>query len=129
MFIDVFDTVFENCFDLIACALAVLLLDCHNQIVKPEKYLLFVAIAEKRRYEFEEKTFKSIVDKRENIVAGCTQNHVVKLEKFVGDFHPVVTVFDVFENAFASRLFLCAFLSRDCSIFPAWHWGSLRIPF
>ena len=28
-----------------------------------------------------------------------------------------------------SRLFLCAFLSRDCSIFPAWHWGSLRIPF
>ena len=27
-----------------------------------------------------------------------------------------------------SRLFLCAFLSRDCSIFPAWHWGSLRIP-
>ena len=89
MFIDVFDTVFENCFDLIACALAVLLLDCHNQIVKPEKYLLFVAIAEKRRYEFEEKTFKSIVDKRENIVAGCTQNHVVKLEKFVGDFHPV----------------------------------------
>lgn len=62
VFIDVFDTVFENCFDLIACALAVLLLDCHNQIVKPEKYFLFVAIAEKRRYEFEEKTFKSIVD-------------------------------------------------------------------
>lgn len=25
---------------------------------------------------------------------------MVKLEKFVGDFHPVVTVFDVFENAF-----------------------------
>lgn len=62
VFIDVFDTVFENCFDLIACAIAVLLLDCHNQIVKPEKYFLFVAIAEKRRYEFEEKTFKSIVD-------------------------------------------------------------------
>lgn len=62
VFIDVLDTVFENCFDLIACALAVLLLDCHNQIVKPENYLLFVAIAEKRRYEFEEKTFKSIVD-------------------------------------------------------------------
>lgn len=62
MFIDVFDTVFENCFDLIACALAVLLLDCGNHIIKPEKDFFLVAIAEQRRYEFEEKTFKSIVD-------------------------------------------------------------------
>ena len=89
MFIDVFDTVFENCFDLIACAIAVLLLDCHNQIVKPEKDFSLVAITKKRRYEFDKKALKSIVDKRENIVAGCTQNHVVKLEKFVGDFHSV----------------------------------------
>ena len=85
MFIDVFDTVFENCFDLIACAIAILLLDCGNHLIKPEKDFFLVAIAEQRGYEFEEKTFKSIVDKRENIVAGCTQNHVVKLEKFVGD--------------------------------------------
>ena len=69
MFIDVFDTVFENCFDLIACAIAILLLDCHNQIVKPEKYFLFVAIAEKRRYEFDKKALERVVDKRENIVA------------------------------------------------------------
>lgn len=62
VFIDVFDTVFENCFDLIACALAVLLLDCGNHLIKPEKDFFLVAIAEQRRYEFEEKTFKSIVD-------------------------------------------------------------------
>lgn len=129
MFIDVFDTVFENCFDLLACAIAVLLLDCHNQIVKPEKYFLFVAIAEKRRYEFEEKNFKSIVDKRENIVAGCTQNHVVKLEKFVGDFHPVVTVFDVFENAFELfYVIVRAIFCRQISTFalidaPEFHYG------
>lgn len=58
MFIDVFDTVFENCFDLIACAIAVLLLDCHNQIVKPEKYFLFVAISAARCLAHA-KTFKT----------------------------------------------------------------------
>ena len=85
MFIDVFDTVFENCFDLIACALAVLLLDCGNHLIKPEKDFFLVAIAEQRGYEFDKKALERVVDKRKNIVAGRTQNHVVKLEKFVGD--------------------------------------------
>ena len=75
------------------------------------------------------KNFKSIVDKRENIVAGCTQNHVVKLEKFVGDFHPVVTVFDVFENAFELfYVIVRAIFCRQISTFalvdaPEFHYG------